>query len=62
MRCAGGVFAESAVDQEFADFQGLFFAGFHADFHGAPLSQHNGVWLRDGKTATSQQQKADEYA
>jgi len=61
MRSAGGVLAESSVDQEFADFQWLLVAGFRAEFHRAPLSQNNGVGFGDGKTATSPQQKADEY-
>jgi len=61
MRSAGGVLAESAIDHEFADFQWLLFAGFRADLYGAPLSQNNGVGFGDGKTVTSQQQKADQY-
>ena len=61
MRSAGGVVAEPAIDSEFADFQSLLFPGFRAGLHGAPLSQHNGVGFGDSKTATGQQQKADEY-
>jgi len=61
MRSAGGVLAESSVDDELANPEWLLFSGFRADLYGTPLPQNYGVGLGDGKTATSQQQKADEY-
>ena len=47
---------------EFADFERLFFAGFRAELHGAPLSQNDGVGFGSSKADARQQQKADEYA
>jgi len=62
MRGAGCVFADSAIDDKFPDFERLFLAGLRADFHGAPLSQNDSMGFGDSKAAASQQQKADEYA
>jgi hypothetical protein len=62
MRGAGGVLADAAIDDEFADPERLFFSSFRADFHGAPLSQRNGMGFGSGKAAAGEQQKADEYA
>jgi len=62
MRGAGYVLAKAAVDDKFPDFERLFLAGLRVDFHGAPLSQNDSMGFGDSKAATSQQQKADEYA
>ena len=62
VRGAGCVLVDSAIDDQFADFERLLLAGFRADIHGAPLSQNDSMGFGGSKAAASQQQKADEYA
>jgi hypothetical protein len=58
----GGVLADSAIDEQFADFERLFLAGFRTEIHGAPLTESYGMGFGNSKAAARQQQKADEYA
>jgi hypothetical protein len=50
-----------AVNDQFANLEWLLLAGFCEDFHGAPLSQGNGMGLGSSKAASGEQQRADEY-
>ena len=61
VRGPGGVLADSAIDDEFADSERLLLARFRAGFHGAPLTQNDRMGFGSSKAAASQQ-KADEYA